>query len=79
MNWAPSAKTPLVLQTKVDIFWSNNLTFSLPTLSEQITQQPWLNIKQHIESIVPLDVGKNGPEATPIHVPGQHVYSMDKQ
>ena len=79
MNWAPSAKTPLVLQTKVDIFWSNNLTFSLLTLSEQIIEQPWLNIKQHIESIVPLYVGKNGAEATSIHVPGQYRYSMVKK
>ena len=42
----------------------------MPTLSEEIIEQFWLDIQQHMDSIVPLDFSENGPEIIPLHLSG---------
>ena len=51
----------------------------LPTLSEEIIKQCWLDIQQHMDSIVPLDIGENSAEVIALHLSGQDSHAMVQQ
>ena len=61
MNFAPSARTPLSLMVKIC-----GQTFldhcTVPALFKETWQQGWLNVKEHIESIVSLYGRENSSE-----------------